>query len=86
MDVLSYLLYSILIPRNHELVKLYEAFEWEEIDEECKDKYKNQKTGAPAYAPQVLFRILVLMYVSGTAFESRSLSRLKTLNGRGNTA
>ena len=78
MDVLSCLLYSILIPRNHELVKLYEAFDWSEIDKECKDKYKNQKTGAPAYAPQMLFRILVLMYVSGTAFESRSLSRLKT--------
>jgi len=71
-------LYHLLIPSSNEFRKLYEAFDWHEIDAECSAVYKNQKLGAPAYAPQVLFRILVLMYVSGTAFESRTLSRLST--------
>ena len=49
------------------------------IDVECADRiYKNQVRGAPAYAPQVLFRILVLMFVSGTPFESTTLQRLQT--------
>ena len=78
LDGLSCLLYHLLIPPSNELRKLYEAFDWSEIDAACEGVYKNQKLGAPAYAPQVLFRILVLMYVSGTAFESRTLSRLST--------
>ncbi len=78
LDGLSCLLYHLLIPPSNELRKLYEAFDWSEIDAICGAVYKNQRLGAPAYAPQVLFRILVLMYVSGTAFESRTLSRLST--------
>jgi transposase len=40
--------------------------------------YKNQERGAPAYPPQVLFRVLVLMFISGTPFESATLQRLQT--------
>ncbi len=78
LDVLSYLLFVLLIPAGHPLRKLYEAYDWHKIDEKCASVYRNQKRGAPAYPPQVMFRILVLMFYSGTPFESTTLSRLRT--------
>jgi transposase len=78
LDGLSYLLFVLLIPPGHPLRQLYAAFDWATSDAQCAEVYKNQARGAPAYAPQVLFRILVLMYVSGTPFESATLLRLQT--------
>ena len=78
IDGLSYLLFVLLIPPAHTLRKLYAAFDWSRIDAQCAAVYKNQERGAPAYAPQVLFRILVLMFISGTPFESATLQRLQT--------
>lgn len=78
IDGLSYLLFLLLIPAGHPLRQLYAAFDWATIDAKCAEVYKNQARGAPAYAPQVLFRILVLMFVSGTPFESATLARLQT--------
>jgi transposase len=78
IDGLSYLLFVLLIPPGHPLRQLYAAFDWATIDAKCAAMYKNHARGAPAYAPQVLFRILVLMFISGTPFESRTLQRLQT--------
>ncbi len=78
IDGLSYLLFVLLIPPGHPLRQLYAAYDWATIDAQCAEVYKNQVRGAPAYAPQVLFRILVLMFVSGTPFESVTLVRLQT--------
>lgn len=78
IDGLSYLVFVLLIPPNHPLRRLYAAFDWRTIDERCATAYKNQDRGAPAYPPQMLFRILVLMFVSGTPFESATLQRLAT--------
>ena len=78
IDGVSYLLFVLLIPPGHNLRKLYAAFDWSTIDAQCAEVYKNQTRGAPAYPPQVLFRLLVLMYVSGTPFESATLQRLQT--------
>jgi transposase len=78
IDALSYLLYALMIPINHPLRTLYEAIDWSTIDQLCASVYKNQVKGAPAYPPQVLFRILVLMFYSGTPFESATLRRLET--------
>jgi len=78
IDGLSKLLYALMIPDKHPLRVLYEAFDWEQIDQLCGSEYKNRKKGAPAYPPQVLFRIIVLMFYSGTPFESATLRQLKT--------
>ncbi len=67
-----------MIPLNHPLRKLYEAIDWAKIDKMCGPVYENQKRGAPAYPPQVMFRVLVLMFYSGTPFESATLRQLKT--------
>ncbi len=66
IDGLSYLLFVLLIPPEHTLRKLYTAFDWSRIDAQCAEVYKNQVRGASAYPPQVVFRILVLMFISGT--------------------
>ncbi|MFQ5796863.1 MAG: transposase [Candidatus Bipolaricaulia bacterium] len=78
IDGLSYLLFVLMIPSDHPLRQLYAAYDWHKVDEKCAPEYKNQKKGAPAYPPQVLFRILVLMFQSGTLFESQTLQRLQT--------
>lgn len=78
IDGLSCLLHALLIPLNHPLRILYETIDWSQIDQMCASEYKNQVKGAPAYPPQVMFRILVLMFYSGTPFESATLRRLQT--------
>ena len=78
IDGISSLLFALLIRPTHPLRKLFNAIDWAEIDERCAAVYKNEKQGAPAYPPQVLFRILVLMFYSGTPFESATLLRLET--------
>lgn len=78
LDGLSRLLYALMIPDKHPLRLLYDAFDWGQIDQLCASAYKNQGKGAPAYPPQVLFRIMVLMFYSGTPFESATLRQLKT--------
>jgi transposase len=78
IDALSGLLYALMIPINHPLRILYDTIDWAQIDQLSASVYKNQKTGAPAYPPQGLFRILVLMFYSGTPFESATLRQLET--------
>lgn len=78
IDALSGLLFALLIRSSHPLRKLFSAIDWDQIDERCAKVYKNAERGAPAYAPQVLFRILLLMFSSGTPFESATLQRLET--------
>lgn len=78
IDGISSLLFALLIRHTHPLRKLFNAIDWAAIDERCTAAYKNNKRGAPAYPPQVLFRILVLMFYSGTPFESATLLRLET--------
>jgi hypothetical protein len=78
IDGISSLLFALLIRHTHPLRKLFDAINWADIDKRCVAVYKNNKRGAPAYPPQVLFRILLLMYYSGTPFESATLLRLET--------
>lgn len=77
-DGLTRLLYALLIGPTHPLRALFDAFEWAWIDGQCAPPYRNRHGGASAYAPQMLFRVLVLMFVSGTPFESATLARLRT--------
>jgi transposase len=78
LDWLSILLFQLLIPSEHPLRRLFTTLEWHTIDERCAPAYHNGGRGAPAYPPQLLFRILVLMFYSGTPFESATFLRLQT--------
>jgi transposase len=77
-DGLTRLLFTLKIPETHWVRPLFDAFDWSRIDALCAAPYRNQTGGAPAYAPQMLFRVLVLMFASGTPFESATLDRLRT--------
>jgi transposase len=77
-DGLTRLVWAVLIPPAHWLRPLFDAYAWDTIDARCAASYQNQRGGAPAYAPQMLFRVLVLMFASGTPFESRTLERVQT--------
>jgi len=77
-DGLTRLLYALLIPPTHWLRALFAAYKWDTIDARCATPYRNQRGGASAYAPPMLFRVLVLMFASGTPCESRPLERLQT--------
>jgi len=78
LDCLSILIFIFMIKRTHLLRQLFSVIDWQKIDERCQSTYHNKERGAPAYAPQVLFRILLLMFSSGTPFESATLLRLET--------
>jgi transposase len=77
-DGLTRLLFLLKIPTTHRLRAVFDAFDWSTIDTRCAEPYRNHAGGAPAYAPQMLFRVLVLMFISGTPFESATLERLRT--------
>ena len=77
-DGVTRLLYALLVPPTHPLRALFAAFNWAWVDGQCAPPYRNRHGGAPAYAPQMLFRLLVLMFASGTPFESATLARLRT--------
>ena len=78
IEGISYIIYGLMIAPQNKLKRIYKAIDWSKIDEMCEEVYKNEKRGAPAYAPQMMYRILVLMFYSGTPFESETLRRLET--------
>lgn len=78
LDLFSLVVYILLIHPGHKLVKLIRAIDWSEIDRRCAVPYKNAKRGAPAYAPQVLFRMLLLMVLYGLLFESSLVEQIGT--------
>ncbi|MCP4701359.1 MAG: transposase, partial [Gammaproteobacteria bacterium] len=78
IDALTYFLFALMIRSSHPLRKIFFAVDWQTIDERCAAVYENGRLGAPAYPPQVLFRIMALMFLSGTPFDSATLLRLET--------
>jgi transposase len=71
LDTFSQVVYLLVIPPGHKLVQLIQAIDWDKIDEMVAEVYENGKRGARAYAPQVLFRMLLLMALYGVCFESQ---------------
>jgi transposase len=78
LDVFSFLIYLLVIPAGHKLVQLIQVIDWLEIDRRCADCYENAKHGARAYAPQVLFRLLLLLFLYNLAFESELIQQTQT--------
>jgi transposase len=78
LDLFSLVVYLLLIPTGHKLVKLLQAIDWHEIDQRCAEVYENAKHGARAYAPQVLFRMLLLLVLYGLRFESSLVRQIET--------
>jgi hypothetical protein len=78
LDMFSLVVYVLVVHAGDKLVKLLQAIDWSEIDRRCAQVYENAVHGARAYAPQMLFRVLLLMALHGVSCESGLLRQLET--------
>jgi len=63
VDVLSWVIFHLLVPPGHTLVKLWQAIDWAAINCLCAPAYKNSQSGQRAWAPAQLFALLILFFV-----------------------
>lgn len=78
VDVLSWLMFLVLVPANHPLVVLWQTIDWAAINQLCAPGYQNSQRGQRAWAPAQLFALLVLFFVLPVASEC-ALLRLVAL-------
>jgi len=73
LDLLSQVVYLLLIPANHFLVHLDREVDLSFIDAECADCYKWQpgQRGRPPWPAQLMFRLLLLMFLFGVPYETQ---------------
>ena len=76
-DVLSWVVYKLKVPVEHELVRLWPVIEWQEINRIGGEEYKNAQGGRPAWAPAQLAAILVLMFLYGVGHETTIIAQVK---------
>lgn len=63
LDGLSWLIFYLLVPADHKLVKLWHTVDWMVINRVCAGAYNNSKLGQRAWAPAQLFALLLLFFV-----------------------
>ena len=79
LDLLSQLLYLLLIPRDHFLVRLDREVDLSFVEEECADCYQwhSGKPGRPPWPAQLMLRLLLLMFLFGVPFETQLVLELQ---------
>lgn len=78
VDLLSWLIFHLLVPPGHPLVKLWQTIDWAAINRLCAPCYHNSRAGQRAWAPAQLFALLLLFFVLPVPSESE-LVRLVTI-------
>ena len=63
VDVLSWIIFHLLVPPGHILVRLWQVIDWAAINRLCAPVYKNSQFGQRAWAPAQLFALLILFFV-----------------------
>jgi transposase len=63
LDGLSWLIFHLLVPADHKLVKLWQTVDWVAINRLCAGMYNNSKYGQRAWAPAQMFALLLLYFV-----------------------
>ena len=58
------------VPKNHELVRLWQVIDWQQINRLAAPYYHNAHGGRPAWAPAQLVAILILMFLHGMPYET----------------
>jgi transposase len=77
IDVLSWLLFLLKVPTDHELVTLWHVIDWAEINRIAGTAYKNAHGGRLAWAPAQLVAMLIVMFLYGVPHETTVLARIK---------
>ena len=63
LDVLSCLVFLLLIPPDHLLVQVWQTIDWAAINQLCTPCYKNHRHGQRAWAPAQMVALLVLFFI-----------------------
>ena len=63
VDTLSWIIFHLLVPPDHILVKLWQIVDWAGINRLCTGIYKNSESGQRAWAPAQLLALLILFFV-----------------------
>lgn len=78
LDVLSSLVFMLLIPPDHRLVQVWQAIDWGAINRLCAPCYQNHQHGQRAWAPAQLVALLLLLFVAPVMSE-RQLVQMVSL-------
>lgn len=76
LDALSWLLFLLKVPTDHELVRLWQVIDWAAINRIGGEAYQNARGGRLAWAPAQLVAMLVLMFLYGVPHETTLVARL----------
>jgi transposase len=63
LDVLSCLIFLLLIPPDHSLVQVWQAIDWAAINRLCASCYENHRHGQRAWAPAQMVALLILFFI-----------------------
>lgn len=77
MDALSWLIYLLLVPADHPLVKLWAEVDWAAINRLGQEAYKNSQAGQRAWAPAQMIALLLLYFMVPAASEAELLRHIK---------
>ena len=73
VDALSWIIFHLLVPVSHPLVKLWRAIDWAAVNRVCTPLYCNSQSGQRAWAPAQMFALLLLFFVLSVSSECELL-------------
>jgi transposase len=73
VDVLSWLIFLVMVPADHPLVALWQVVDWAAINRLCAPCYQNDRRGQRAWAPAQMVALLVLFLALPAPSESALL-------------